>query len=294
MFATDYPQTRAPTVLYVRADCQDEADLACVRGTEAGPGTQLIYTPPAPGVVYLHVDTGSRDGGGEFRLTAGPPTGPACGDGRDNDGDDRIDLADPGCVDATGESEADPAIPPLCADGLDNDEDGAIDYPDDMDCPSAGADAERLACMPDMPCDGKNMGPGFSDGTSVGSLWQAYRWRAPQDADITRLEIFTGEREGPSALHLYTSVDDSPAMRLGGAEFVMQNAVGWQGVDLEVPAIVAAETDYWLVWQTIDGAQSPFEEAGERVDYKGSFDEGASWSRAFQNGVKYRIFCCDR
>lgn len=295
LFATDHPQTGAPTVLYLRENCQAEADLACVRGTAQAPGAQLIYTPPEPGsVVYLYVDTGSRDGGGAFRLTAGPPTGPACGDGRDNDGDGQIDLADPGCADAMGASEMNPDVPPLCADGLDNDEDGTIDYPADMDCGAAGADDERLECVPDMPCDGKNMGPVFNDGVSSGNLWQAYRWRAPQNAELTRLEIFSGEREGLSALWLYASEDDTPSMRLGGAGFMLQNAVGWQGVDLDAPIIVAADTDYWLVWDTIDGAQSPFEEGGERVDYKGSFDDGATWSRAFQNGVKYRIFCCDR
>ncbi|MEZ4472508.1 MAG: hypothetical protein R3F60_17290 [bacterium] len=44
------------------------------------------------------MDTGSRAGGGRFRLTAGPPPPPACQDAIDNDADGRVDLADPGCV----------------------------------------------------------------------------------------------------------------------------------------------------------------------------------------------------
>lgn len=294
VFATDYPETDAPTVLYLRADCEDAADLACVRGSDAVPGAQLAYTPASPEPLYLVVDTGSREGGGRFRLAVGPPAGPACDDGRDNDGDGLIDLMDPGCLDPAGVSEADPAIPPLCADGIDNDEDGVIDFPADDDCPAAGADDERRPCRLDLPCDGRNMGRNFNDGLTVGALWQAFRWRAPRSADVTRLEIFTGERDGPSTLSLYSSVDDMPGERLSGADFVLQNAVGWQGVDLPMPVIVSVDTVYWVVWQTIDGAQAPFEQGGERVEYRGSFDEGESWGEVFENGVKYRIFCCDR
>jgi len=58
-----------------------------------------------------------------------PPLAPACSDGQDNDADGRIDLADPGCTDASDTDETDPP-PAACADGRDNDRDGAIDLAD--------------------------------------------------------------------------------------------------------------------------------------------------------------------
>lgn len=41
-----------------------------------------------------------------------PPPAPACSDGLDNDGDGKIDLADPGCSSSTDTDEADVAPPP--------------------------------------------------------------------------------------------------------------------------------------------------------------------------------------
>jgi hypothetical protein len=63
-----------------------------------------------------------------------------CNDGRDNDGDDRVDLADWGCEEPFDDDELDPdqEFPPECADGIDNDEDGEIDWPADPECRGAG------------------------------------------------------------------------------------------------------------------------------------------------------------
>ena len=55
---------------------------------------------------------------------------PGCRDGKDNDGDGRIDFpADPGCVDVNDVDESNPIDPggAQCNDGLDNDNDGLID-----------------------------------------------------------------------------------------------------------------------------------------------------------------------
>jgi hypothetical protein len=140
--ATDFPETTAPTVVYVREACDDHADLACNRGSDAAPGTRVRFEPPHPGTYYIIVDTGSRMGGGPFRLTAEEMAVPSCRDQRDNDGDGRVDLADPGCTGADDDDEVDPPMPPLCSDGMDNDEDGRVDYPADPDCEAAGSDAE--------------------------------------------------------------------------------------------------------------------------------------------------------
>lgn len=58
---------------------------------------------------------------------------PACRDGIDNDGDNKIDYPnDPGCSGRSDSSELNPKIE--CDDGLDNDRDTARDYPSDPGC----------------------------------------------------------------------------------------------------------------------------------------------------------------
>lgn len=65
------------------------------------------------------------------------PPPPQCSDGVDNDGDGKIDLADPGCTGPTDNDETNVTPAAQCADGLDNDSDGKIDYPADPGCSSA-------------------------------------------------------------------------------------------------------------------------------------------------------------
>jgi cytochrome c553 len=60
-------------------------------------------------------------------------TVPACGDGQDNDGDGRVDAADPGC-DGGPADESEHSLAFACDDRLDNDGDGLPDYPRDPDC----------------------------------------------------------------------------------------------------------------------------------------------------------------
>lgn len=58
-----------------------------------------------------------------------------CSDGRDNDGDERIDDFDPHCEDAWDETEGEQSLweqhgDAQCSDGIDNDGDGYIDLYD--------------------------------------------------------------------------------------------------------------------------------------------------------------------
>ncbi len=83
------------------------------------------------------------------------PTPNECEDGRDNDGDGRIDFPnDPDCESRQDNSEAGPARRPQCSDGMDNDGDGRIDFPNDPDCESrqdnseAGPGRARLVTQP--------------------------------------------------------------------------------------------------------------------------------------------------
>ena len=84
-----------------------------------------------------------------FRGVGGVPIFPACADGKDNDGDGKVDFPDdPGCSSAEDDDETDPPPPPKqCADGKDNDGDGKIDHPADPGCSSAEDDSES----PDPP-----------------------------------------------------------------------------------------------------------------------------------------------
>jgi hypothetical protein len=74
-----------------------------------------------------------------------------CNDGVDNDADDLIDVADPGCSNGFDDTEGTDAEPdfvsPACSDGIDNDEDGDTDYPDDLFCARAGANNEAPFCL---------------------------------------------------------------------------------------------------------------------------------------------------
>jgi hypothetical protein len=72
------------------------------------------------------------------------PNPPQCSNGKDDDGDGRIDYAggladlmDPGCESDADNTEADVAVLAQCADGIDNDADGVTDYPSDASCSSA-------------------------------------------------------------------------------------------------------------------------------------------------------------
>ncbi len=71
-----------------------------------------------------------------------------CNDATDNDGDGKVDVADPGCTSAADNDETDDCWPtvgpncPECSDGMDNDGDGTTDYPADTGCLRASGDNE--------------------------------------------------------------------------------------------------------------------------------------------------------
>ncbi len=182
---TDFPETTADTVLYIRGtDCASPAsELTCNNDISIQKPASAISASLAPGVYYLVVDNAAGALGGAFKLRlesrAGEgstcatgadcdsslvcriPVGetrmqcakPVCSDGRDDDGDGKIDYPlDPGCTSPTDDTEADecgttPPGPscPKCANGLDDDGDGFIDYPADLECSSASQTTES-AC----------------------------------------------------------------------------------------------------------------------------------------------------
>jgi len=138
------------TVLHVREGavaCDDEgAEIAC--NDDGGVGNDsLVSFTAEPGIYYVFVDGFGGANAGEidvnFTLVS---LVTECNDEVDNDEDDLIDLADPGCESDEDESEADPAELPECADNIDNDGNGLIDYPEDGLCLAAGQSVEGPYC----------------------------------------------------------------------------------------------------------------------------------------------------
>lgn len=90
---------------------------------------------------------------------------PACEDGKDNDGDGRVDYpADSGCRTA---NDADESGEPQCNDGKDNDGNGKVDWPQDPGCGDQGDISEDT---PDCRDGVDNDGDGKTDKQDPGCL----------------------------------------------------------------------------------------------------------------------------
>ena len=201
VFRTDLPQTQMPTVLYVRDECVRARDIDCNRGVGDRPGTRIALEDPTPGLYYVVVDTGSRDGGGTFGLTVEETAAPGCRDGEDNDGDGFVDLADPGCTGPIDGDEADPPLAPECADGLDNDDDGSVDYPDDRDCQAAGTDRERPLCAAPFSITPVGQGGGIFD-VSPDPSAESFTDGTCTRSGVGGEHVFALRLEDPSALRV--------------------------------------------------------------------------------------------
>jgi hypothetical protein len=172
----------ADTVLSLRrANCTDSAaELACHNDISASNRSSTITVSLAAGHYYLIVSGATANTTGAYVLNVafftgegetcvadeecGPglvcrtPVGetemqcskPVCSDGRDDDGDGKIDFPnDPGCDSPEDDDESDDCPDgqscPACGNGIDDDNDGLTDYPDDPSCTSASGTSE--SCM---------------------------------------------------------------------------------------------------------------------------------------------------
>lgn len=95
---------------------------------------------------------------------------PACSDGIDNDGDELVDMNDPGCDSAGDNDETDPS-PTQCSDEIDNDGDDFIDMADD-DCDSSEDDDESPNTgLTEIFSDGFESGLGQWTISGTGTPW---------------------------------------------------------------------------------------------------------------------------
>jgi hypothetical protein len=127
--------------MYARTECRDpDSEFAC-RAVNPGGPLNLETVPRGTFYVVVESNFGPAPDGRTIRVTIESVI-TECNDEIDNDGDDLIDLRDPGCTRGRDQSEIDPAVLPQCADGIDNDEDELVDYPDDPSCAAAGDEHE--------------------------------------------------------------------------------------------------------------------------------------------------------
>ncbi|MCB9528063.1 MAG: hypothetical protein H6701_06645 [Myxococcales bacterium] len=107
-------------------------DMEIARLGDLAPGRDAAVDAAGDGAAE---DAAAGDGAAE---DAAPDVAPAaaCANGRDDDGDGRVDLDDRGCRDADDDDEGDEIALPACDDGEDNDGDGRVDLAD-SDCTSA-------------------------------------------------------------------------------------------------------------------------------------------------------------
>jgi hypothetical protein len=112
--------------VYVAAETQEEISVVgCTDDDDDCEPSQIVSTPGG-----TEPPVGIEGEGGED----------SCIDGVDNDGDNRIDIADSDCK---WSSQQESSMRGLCSDGLDNDDDGVIDS-DDEDCRQPGESAGTL------------------------------------------------------------------------------------------------------------------------------------------------------
>jgi hypothetical protein len=146
-----------------------------------------------------------------------------CADGRDNDGDSLVDLADPGCLWEGDDSEV-----PACSDGIDNDWDGAADYPADADCQSTGDLFEALDADGDFVADGEDNCSEIANDDQRDT--DADGWGNPCDPDYTgdgivggpdyiALVSAFGSLEGQAAYDEDIDADGDGA--IGGPEYLL-------------------------------------------------------------------------
>lgn len=149
-------------------------------------------------------------------------------------------------------------------------------------------------------CDFNLAGPSYDNQASVpsGVHFIAYQDHAPFSMTVKRVEIFTGETSGPHSVAIWTThpVQGVPGTQLSQGWWSASAQNSWQGADLQSTVSLVTGQPYWVVWQTVAGAQDSTNNAnGGRytVLTVDSQDNGMTWGRPRWAESKYRLVCID-
>lgn len=158
----------------------------------------------------------------------------------------------------------------------------------------ASSAATRAVTIPSglVLCGGMNTGH-----ESIDTLWGAadlelaLQFRPDEDVAVGRIEVFTGEQTGGSAVSIWTDLDGHPHEQRARAPFSMSAEPSWQGADLGGCYPVEARRSAWLGWEPIVGSLASAQASGETaVAVWGS--EG-HWEGPYIEHWKYRVYCCE-
>jgi len=150
-------------------------------------------------------------------------------------------------------------------------------------------------------CHAENDGPNYDDFASISGAWFGIQFVAPASFSVARIEIFTGEVSGASALDLWTNnaTANTPNALLTTNPFTISTTDAWQGVNLGAPQALTGGATYWLVWRPIAGAQPSLDlpAASNGQFFCASLNSGQSWNGPFQSTDrqwKFRLYgdCC--
>jgi len=156
-------------------------------------------------------------------------------------------------------------------------------------------------------CEGNNyVSNTFNDSWFMGGPLVGISWVPSISATITRIEIWTGETNGPIALAIWSNIAGQPGVNLGNTSYFpigLPNT--WQGAPLNSPVAVTASIQYWVVFDPTGGEQAPIQNCAVGQPYWGSYSGtitgGAIWYGASSSTPfsfpdhcwKFRMFCAD-
>lgn len=141
--------TSFDSTVYVRTGvCNTGHEIGCDDDSGGSLASSLTFNILYPGTYFVFLDGftvdpnfGPNEGPYQLNVTINPNPPEICHDGIDNDGDSKVDCADPDCTfdgscfHCNNGNDPEPEwAPGRCTDGLDNDCDGFVDCADHDDC----------------------------------------------------------------------------------------------------------------------------------------------------------------
>lgn len=80
-----------------------------------------------------------------------------------------------------------------------------------------------------------------------------------------------------------------PGTRIAGGTWRINPAKDWQGTNLDMPAVLQANTNYWIVFTEPGWSTPPFQPSGTTMP--GARLSGGSWVGAGATALKCRLYC---